>query len=171
MNIEELNAREIIRDCIAKVARGEDRRDASLLRTSFWDDASIDFGVFSGTFDDYLGWVVPGSDAILNTLHTLGQSIIDLRDEQAHAETHVTSYHRANTGDEIRDVVMAGRYLDVIEKRGDQWRILSRRLIYDWSNDWGPSADWSQGIMGLPFQSDNPTGSAHNDASVEFFAR
>jgi hypothetical protein len=43
---EELLDREQIRDCIARLARGEDRRDAELIRASFWPDAAVDLGVF-----------------------------------------------------------------------------------------------------------------------------
>jgi SnoaL-like domain len=31
--------RETIRDCLARVARGEDRRDAVLLSSAYWPDA------------------------------------------------------------------------------------------------------------------------------------
>ena len=28
---------------------------------------------------------------------------------------------------------LVARYLDLVEKKGSEWRFLSRRLIYDWS--------------------------------------
>src|SRR3546814_2553451 len=36
--------REKIRDCIARLARGEDRRDAGLIRASYWPDSTTDYG-------------------------------------------------------------------------------------------------------------------------------
>ena len=39
-----------IRDCIARLARGEDRRDAELISASFWPEAMIDHGMFAGSF-------------------------------------------------------------------------------------------------------------------------
>jgi hypothetical protein len=33
--------REKIRDCITRLARGEDRRDAGVLRACFWSDSSV----------------------------------------------------------------------------------------------------------------------------------
>jgi hypothetical protein len=71
--------REQIRDCIARLARGEERRDARLIGGCFWPDATIDLGMFAGSFDEYLAWVVPGSPAIPVTQHVLGQSMIDRR--------------------------------------------------------------------------------------------
>jgi hypothetical protein len=66
--------REEIRDCIAGLTRGEDRRDAALISGSFWPDATIDLGMFAGSFDEYLDWVVPGSPAIPVTQHVLGRA-------------------------------------------------------------------------------------------------
>jgi hypothetical protein len=38
--------REKVRNCIARLARGEDRRDAGLIGDSFWPEASVDLGCF-----------------------------------------------------------------------------------------------------------------------------
>jgi SnoaL-like domain len=43
-----LLARGKIRDCIERLARGEDRRDAEAIRASFLPDATVDLGVFAG---------------------------------------------------------------------------------------------------------------------------
>jgi len=42
--------REMVRDCVARLARGEDRRDAEDIRGCFWPDATVDFGIFAGTW-------------------------------------------------------------------------------------------------------------------------
>ena len=164
-----LQARESIRSCIARIARGEDRRDANILRACFWPDATCDFGVFSGDFDEYLTWVVPGSSAIPVTQHILGQSVIDSMGDLALIETHVTAYHRVNAGAEERDTVIGGRYLDQAEKRGNEWRIARRTMLYDWHQDIGASIDWSRGLMGMRFGADHYTGRAVGDYSEAFF--
>jgi hypothetical protein len=161
--------REKIRECIARVARGEDRRDAQLISASFWPDARTDYGVFVGSFSEYLAWVVPGSPAIPVTLHTLGQSLIDCRGSEAAVETHVAAYHRIEMGGQARDRVIGGRYLDRMQKRGAEWRIASRTMLYDWTNDFGQSADWSQGLLGMPFLTQHSVGAAHGDHSEVFF--
>jgi len=171
---EELKAlleRDKIRTCITRLARGEDRRDAELISASYWPDSTTDYGVFVGSFDKYLEWVVPGSPAIPVTQHILGQSVIELRGATALAETHVTSYHRVNMGTEERDTVIGGRYLDTLEKRNGDWRIANRVMLYDWFQDFGVSVDWSQGVMGLPFSGDHFTGRAHGDYSEKFFGK
>ena len=49
--LQSLLERERIRDCIARLARGEDRRNAELIRACYWPDSTNDYGVFFGTFD------------------------------------------------------------------------------------------------------------------------
>lgn len=161
--------REKIRECIARLARGEDRRDAALLTVSYWPDATIDFGMFLGSFDKYLEFVVPGSPAIPVTQHILGQSFIELNGDAARVETQVTSYHRVNMGTEERDTVIGGRYLDRFEKRAGEWRVAARVMLYDWFQDFGVSVDWSKGVMGMPFSADHYTGRAVGDYSETFF--
>jgi hypothetical protein len=167
--LEALLDRDKIRDAIARLARGEDRRDAALIGGSYWPDSKTDYGVFAGSFEEYLAWVVPGSPAIPVTQHVLGQSVIDLEGETALVETHVISYHRIDTGTEHRDTCIGGRYLDRMEKRGREWRIAHRMMLYDWFQDFGVSIDWSQGVMGLPFSDDHFSGRAVGDHSESFF--
>lgn len=162
-------AREKIRDCIARLARGEDRRCDQRISLCFWPDATTDFGIFEGNFRQYLDWVTPGSPAVLLTQHILGQTLVQVRHKQAAAETHVISYHRINTGEQERDIVIGGRYLDRLEKRNNEWRIIQRTMLYDWSQDWGQAVDWRQGMMGTPFSGEHFTGRALDDFSEHFF--
>ena len=102
-DLKALLDREKIRDAIVRLARGEDRRDAAAITAAYWPDSVTDYGVFRGSFDDYLAWVVPGSDAIKVTQHVLGQSLVELSGDTALVETHVNSYHRVDFGAEERD--------------------------------------------------------------------
>ena len=163
--------REKIRECIGLVARGEDRRDADLIRAGYWPDSTLDYGIFQGDFEAYLAWVVPGSPAIAATGHVLGQSVIRLQADTALVETHTTNYHRIDMGEQERDVVLGGRYLDRLERRDGEWRIARRTMLYDWLQDQGVSVDWSQGVMGTPFSGDHYTGRSVGDYSEEFFGK
>ncbi|MFT3965079.1 MAG: nuclear transport factor 2 family protein [Sphingobium sp.] len=171
---EELTAlldKEKIREALARLARGEDRRNADLISASYWPDSSTDYGVFKGSFDAYLAWVVPGADAITNTQHVLGQSHIELAGDRAKVETQVISYHRVDMGAGEQDTCIGGRYLDIFEKRDGKWAIAERTMLYDWFQDWGKAIDWSQGVMGLPFSAEHFSGRAAKDYSERFFAR
>ena len=166
--------REAIRACVARLARGEDRRDAALIRACWWPEATFDYGVHNGDFETYLAWVVPGADAIKDTQHLLGQSYIELSGDTARAETHVFSYHRVDMGSGEnggeRDTCIGGRYLDTMAKRAGEWRIADRVMLYDWEQDWGAAADWSTGVMGYPFTAAHFPGRAKGDYSERWFA-
>ncbi|MFT4025210.1 MAG: nuclear transport factor 2 family protein [Novosphingobium sp.] len=178
LDTAELNAfldREKIRDVIVRLARGEDRRDAEILKGCYWPDSGFDYAMYAGEFPDYLAWVVPGADVITNTQHILAQTLIELEDgavaTRAKAETHVVSYHRVIVDEVERDTVIGGRYLDKLEKRDGTWGIAHRTMLYDWYQDWGPAVDWSQGVMGYPFLGPHYTGRANGDWSEVFFGK
>ena len=174
--VQQMVDREAIRTCVARLARGEDRRSADLIRACWWPGARFDYGVHSGDFDTYLAWVVPGADAIKDTQHLLGQTHIELDGDAAKAETHVFSYHRIDMGEKgARDTCIGGRYLDRFEMRANEagdaeWRIAGRVMLYDWEQDWGQAADWSKGVMGYPFTAGHYPGRAHGDFSENWFA-
>lgn len=168
--LESLLDREKIRDCLVTLARGEDRRDAELISSAYWPDARTDYGVFEGSFDDYLAWVVPGAEAIKNTQHVLGQSFIALDGDVARAESHVISYHRIDMGEGERDTCIGGRYLDGFERREGQWRIAHRLMLYDWYQDWGEAIDWSGGLMGQALSGEHFSGRSVGDYSERFFS-
>jgi hypothetical protein len=163
--ITEMLDREAIRQCLAQLARGEDRRDASLITAAYWPSAIIDYGIFTGSVDEYLAWVVPGSPDIAVTQHVLGQSLIRLQSDAASVETHVLAYHRLSIPAADRDTMIGGRYLDQLDKIDDRWRIARRTMLYDWYRDMGDAVDWSTGLMGASLDVDRYTGRAVADPS------
>ncbi|WP_404477073.1 nuclear transport factor 2 family protein [Novosphingobium sp. BL-52-GroH] len=168
--LREMLDREAIRSCVARLARGEDRRSAELIRSCWWPEARFDYGVHNGDFETYLAWVVPGADAIKDTQHLIGQTHVELAGDAAKAETHVFSYHRVDIGEGDRDTCIGGRYLDTFERRAEDWRIADRVMLYDWEQDWGAAADWSRGVMGYPFTAEHFPGRAKGDFSEAWFA-
>jgi hypothetical protein len=169
--ITEMIDRESIRHCLAQLARGEDRRDAALIAESYWPSAIIDYGIFTGSVDDYLAWVVPGAPDIAVTQHVLGQSLIQLYSDTALVETHVLAYHRLSMPAADRDTMIGGRYLDWLDKVDGHWRIARRTMLYDWYRDMGDAVDWSAGLMGVPLDVGRYTGRAVGDPSGPLFGR
>ena len=169
--LSDMLAREAIRNCIARLARGEDRRDAALISSAYWRDAHIDFGIFEGDFETYLGFVVPGDPSLPCTLHFLGQTHTELAGDSARAETLVMSYHRIDSGEGHKDMTIGGRYLDTFARRAGEWRIARRVMLYDFVQNAGESADWSQGVMGMPFSAEHFSGRANGDFSEVFFGQ
>ena len=61
----------------------------------------------------------------------LGQTFFALDGTQARTETYVYARHLLHGGAE--ELAFAGRYLDQLELRDQQWKILHRQVVMDWS--------------------------------------
>ncbi len=122
-----------IQQVLAAYARGVDRIDVDLLKSVFWKEAIANYGSFNGNahdLADYLGGRLPRHRA---TTHAFGQTYFAKFDgRQATTETNYVYWNVPRDGGQA-GYFGAGRYLDVFEKRGDEWRIIQRDLVHDWS--------------------------------------
>lgn len=90
--------------------RAIDRRDVELLRDCYWPDATNRHGPFTGTRDEYAAWVMALLRRHIMTMHQLGNILIDLNGDTAHADT--------------------------FGRRDDQWRIINRVTAIEWTHAW-----------------------------------
>lgn len=138
--LEQLIARAEIQDCVARYARGVDRRDWASVRATYHDDAVDDHGAFSGSADDFVEWVSVRQASIPAATHFLGNSLIEFADDQkAVVETYYIASQRVPLSDrpfEI-DIEVLGRYVDLFEKRDGVWKVAHRRVVYDSSRTRG----------------------------------
>lgn len=145
-------ARADITDRLHLYCRGVDRRDSALLRSIFWPDSKVEYGMFAGggiEFSDALpGWFADGGVGV--STHMLGNILIALDGDVAFAESYLHASHRIRqeTGVEF-DAVFGGRYQDRFERRGGVWRIAFRRLVFDWFREYPDTGDWAVGSMGV----------------------
>jgi hypothetical protein len=51
-------------------------------------------------------------------------------------------------GPQWHDFVMGGRYVDKLEKRGEEWRIIRRTVVMDWNQNFPSTSIWQGGIYG-----------------------
>lgn len=126
-----------IQDCLLRYCRGIDRRDADLVRSVWWPEATADYGGYKGSGPDFGDHAVASlSKSYHVTQHTILNSTVDLDGDVAHTETYIHAYHlsRPEEGKEQTVFLFAGRYLDRLEKRDGEWRIAKRVLLYDF--DW-----------------------------------
>jgi hypothetical protein len=121
-----------IQQVLARYCRGIDRLDADLIRSVYWPDAMDDHGPFVGSREEFVTWVMREMAARHTvTGHAINQSHFEFRENRAAVETHfaVRSHPAGVEPPQFR--VLSGRYLDVMEQREGEWRILSRVTIYD----------------------------------------
>ena len=64
------------------------------------------------------------------------------RDDRAEVETYFLALQRGAGPDGVeRQVMLAGRYCDLFEKRGSEWRVARRTVVYDWVDHQSPPAE------------------------------
>lgn len=132
--VTELKDREAIRDCIYRYCRGIDRADENTLRSSYWEDAYDSHGTYVGPIDGFYDWVKSVWTLGPRNIHAVSNVLIEFRGTtQAAVESYFTALQRATMPDgNTVQVLLAGRYCDHFEKRGDEWRVLKRTVVFDW---------------------------------------
>ena len=146
----ELADREAVRECLYRYCRGVDRLDAEMVRSAYWPDCIDEHMGFTGNAEEFIAWSFPIMGSMDQTMHMIGNVLTTIRGDQADAESYFYGIHRVNLPDGSKsDVIGAGRYLDTLEKRDDEWRILRRLVVTDWFRQYADSADWSKGMLGI----------------------
>lgn len=131
--LQELLDRDSIRECLYRYARAIDRGDTECLRSVYWPDATDDHGVFSGNAAAFVDWIVSLRPSRIRSAHHLTNLSIRLETRAAQVETYFLALLTLrNPQGQPYDVILAGRYLDHMEKRGDEWRIKARKVVFDW---------------------------------------
>jgi hypothetical protein len=144
--LQQLLDREAIRDCLMRYCQGVDRCDADSLAGTVWPDGDADFaGLFKGSGAELVAFIVRTIEPLEQTSHFLGNVIVRLDGDSARSESYFQAYHRVPVpGKPALDHIVGGRYLDRLEKRGNEWRIKHRVVVFDWYRRHAESADWGQ---------------------------
>ncbi len=147
MTLDELVARQEIRDVLIRYTRGIDRMDRELVRSCYHPDAHDDHGPFKGTVDEFLDWVEQALSYFSSTMHFIGNQLVELDGDVARAESYCVAYHRraATDGERAHDLVIGLRYVDRLERRGGEWRIADRLCVFDWTRRDEVAAEWDMG--------------------------
>jgi hypothetical protein len=99
--------------------------------------------------------------------HLVGNMLIRNSRATASCESYFVGYHRMkDQQNRPFDMFVGGRYLDEFEERDGEWRIVRRKVVFDWFRNLDGSADWSGGFngTGIPLG-----GRVPNDPSVAHF--
>ena len=132
LSAEQLAHRQAILDALITHSRGIDRADEKILKRAYWPDAEVDYGAFKGNahqFAEKIGTTLTSQYEL--TQHSLGQIHIEIDDGTAKTETYVHARHLFIGAEE--ELNFAGRYLDKLELRDNEWRIIHRQVVMDWS--------------------------------------
>lgn len=132
-----------IRDLSSTYLRGQDRLDAEIQRTVFWDDAWCSYGIYEGGPDGFVKFAQNSLRDHDANHHMLGQIQIEIIGDEAFGEVYLQAFHRITNGQgNLRDLVISGRYVDRYERRKDVWRIAYRAELVDWVRETAAADEW-----------------------------
>jgi len=131
--LEELLAEAAIRDIQMRYCRGADRMDFDLMRSCFHPDATLHFGFFVGSVEEFVAMGAEMLKTYAGTTHFTGNQIVEVKSDRAWAEHYAVATHRfpADKDGPAREFITFVRYIDNLEQRDGDWRIAKRVLILD----------------------------------------
>jgi len=162
--IDELLDREAIRDCLYRYCRGIDRADEAALRSSYWPDAHDNHGAYSGSAEGFVEFALGVFKTGPRNIHQITNVLIEfISPAEAAVESYFAALQRAPDGaGTLRQALICGRYCDLFQKRGGDWRIAERTVVYDLVEEQSLSAASETERFG-PRQ---PIGGSHPDDPV-----
>jgi hypothetical protein len=130
-DLQQLLDRESIRECLYRYCRGIDRADEALLRSTYWPDATDCHGAYRGSADGFIVQAIGNLQRGGRGVHQVSNVLIELHGDVAAVESSFLAL-QAGASQPERETFLAGRYLDRFERRGGQWRVAERTVVYDW---------------------------------------
>ena len=129
--IEQLSDIECIRDATKRYCRGVDRLDEDLMKSAYWPEATDDHGVFVGNAMEFSEMCMVSHLRWRSTNHCIFNHTVELDPDGIHArgEAYNVTYLFQKDADVLD--TWHGRYLDVYEKRGEEWRIVDRVCVHE----------------------------------------
>ena len=129
--LHQLSSERDILAVIYRYARAADRCDIDLMKSCYHSDATDDHGFYSGNAWEFCDFVIPQLRALELSVHSMSNTIIELKGDRAFAETHYAVIHRLKQFLGFTDFYHHGRYLDVFECRSGKWKIACRVICQD----------------------------------------
>lgn len=125
-DVRYLKDRAAILDCVSRHSRGCDRHDIDLITSTYHDDAVDEHGFATNIGLEYGEWA-NSTHAATSQVHThnITTHSCEIDGDTAHAESYVIVVLIGGDGKTAQFI--SGRYLDRLERRDEQWRIVLRR--------------------------------------------
>jgi SnoaL-like domain len=152
--VQALLDRQAIETTLKLYCRAIDRLDVELLRSVYWPEATDDHGSFTGNAHEFADFImVELRKRVIDGMHAIMQSQIEIDGAYAASESYYWAYQLAPGGREAvteffgeryatehaeqidcdHDFFCGGRYIDLFEKRGGDWKILKRKITNEWN--------------------------------------
>jgi len=128
--VQHLADQQAIFDCIKRNSRGNDRSDVGMIVSSYHADGLHDFGNKQVSGSAYGEHAKNAHSALFDaTLHNVTMHRCEIDGDVAHAESYSLGLFLDKGSETAR--IMAGRYIDRLERRDGAWRIMLRRATVE----------------------------------------
>ena len=128
--VRQLLDRQAIYDCLTGTSRGNDRFDVELITGAYHEDGIHELGANQISGQAYGEHANHAHRLIADAnLHNVTMHRCEIDGDVAHAESYVIGLFLDPGGQTSR--MLAGRYLDRLERRNGQWKIALRRATVE----------------------------------------
>jgi hypothetical protein len=128
--MQEVKDRQAILDCIKRNSRGNDRFDVALITSSYHPDGVHELGQKQISGREYGEHANHAHSALFDGhLHNVTMHMCEIDGDIAHAESYNIGLFMDKGSETAR--ILAGRYLDRLERRDGEWRIVLRRATVE----------------------------------------
>lgn len=143
-----LQDRQDILDCIQRESRARDRQDLEQIAGCWWDDGIDEHGAVTTGMPDYPAMANRGHTMNFNmTSHNITNHLCEIDGNTAHCESYVVGGLYWLDGKTT--TIAFGRYLDRLEKRDGEWRMLVRRCTIEMTADTDGTWVHSKNVQGF----------------------
>jgi len=138
--VQRLQDRQDIFDCIQRESRGRDRQDVAQINGCWWEDGVDEHGAIISNVPDYAERANTGHRAGFNmTSHNITNHLCEIEGDTAYCESYVIGGLFWKDGK--KTTLACGRYLDQLERRDGEWRLHTRKCTIEMTID--GSAEWA----------------------------
>lgn len=137
-DIDEILAKQAIRDVLSRYCRGLDRMDKAMARSVFHPDATALYhDMYEGSGYDFIDWVWQAHAAMDRHSHQISNVLAEISGDTANSEAYVTVvlWTLPNEEGQQTEIVVRGRYLDRWLKSDGRWLINQREHVLDMQSE------------------------------------
>src|SRR5262245_36495808 len=124
-----------IRKMLSVYCHGCDRGNGPVMASVYLEDSWDDHGPYKGPGPGYaarLMGIFKNTGA--KTTHLLGQSLINLKGDEAGAETcFLAAVRKIREEGPVEISLVSGRWIDMLVREPDGWKIKKRTAVHDWT--------------------------------------
>jgi hypothetical protein len=135
-------------DCVQRESRARDRQDTAQIADCWWPEGFDEHGAFIRGMDVYPEAANKGHAANFHmTSHNITNQVCEIDGDTAYCESYVIGGLFWLDGKKTS--IAFGRYLDQLEKRDGEWRMLVRKCTIEMTADADASWVHSAAIKGF----------------------